>query len=75
VHEISADGLSFQPNGSYRSLLKNSGADARVAAVDSARVATGRTPEDESVKALLQHIASAATLTNVVHHEDKLTPV
>lgn len=63
VLEISADGLAFRPNDSYRVLLRTAGTDPRVlAALDSAKVVADLAPEAESGQDLLQHIATAASL-------------
>jgi len=71
VHEISADGLAFRPNDSYRALLKTAGADPKIlAAVDSARVVVDQAPEAESGRALLQHIATAGSLIKEKRNEE-----
>jgi tetratricopeptide (TPR) repeat protein len=65
IADINADHLAFRPDDFYRALLKTAGADPQVlAALDSAKVDTDRSPEDESGKDLLQEMANAAAAMN-----------
>ncbi|MGB6430585.1 MAG: tetratricopeptide repeat protein [Candidatus Acidiferrales bacterium] len=71
VHEISADGLAFRPDDFYGSLLKKAGAtDQVLAALDAARIVGDRSPEADSGKDLLQHLANAAALMNDRHYPE-----
>ena len=71
VHEITVDGLAFRPNDSYRTLLKTAGADTKIlAAVNSAKVVAEVTPEADSGKDLLQHIANAGSFIREKRYEE-----
>ena len=54
AHDIAIAGLSFHPDDSYRSQLKEAGADAKVlAAVEAAKVVVSSTPLQKADKVTL----------------------
>jgi tetratricopeptide (TPR) repeat protein len=74
VSDIDADHLAFRPDDNYRALLKTAGADPKVlAALDFAKTETEQSPEAESGKDLLQHLANAASMMNSRNYDQAST--
>lgn len=70
ISHIKTDHLAFRPDDFYRGLLKSAGADPKVlAALDSAKIDTDQSPEHESGKELLQHLAAGAIAMNAGHYD------
>jgi tetratricopeptide (TPR) repeat protein len=70
VHDIATDGIAFRPDDTYRTLLKNAGADARILqALDSAKAAiAGRSVAGN--QDLLRHLSDAGKQIRAKEYPD-----
>lgn len=69
VRQIATNGLAFQPDAAYRTLLTNAGADARIVkALDAAEVST--VDLDQPNSDVLQHLSEAAKLMRARSDDD-----
>jgi tetratricopeptide (TPR) repeat protein len=70
VQRIATSGLAFHPDATYRRLLANAGADARVLkALDTAKVSAAES-DDRANTDVLQHLSEAARLMRAGSDDD-----